>query len=66
MKYLKEQKYSEKTLGMEIEVEMPKCIKGKLFGEIANYLNEFDLEFIDFVGTRDGLEIHRVRPIYIC
>ena len=35
---------------------MLEMYKGQtLFGEIANYLNEFDLEFIDFVGTRRWL-----------
>lgn len=45
-----------KTLGIEIEVEMLEMYKGQpLFGDITHYLREFDLEFIDFIGTRRWL-----------
>ena len=46
----------KKTLGMEIEVEILEMYKGQsLFGEITNYLSDFNFEFIDFVGTRRWL-----------
>jgi len=46
----------KKNLGMEIEVELLAMYKGQpLFGEIVDYLAKFDLEFIDFVGTRRWL-----------
>ena len=45
-----------KNLGMEIEVEMLEMYNGQpLFGEVVDFLVEFDLEFIDFVGTRRWL-----------
>jgi FkbM family methyltransferase len=39
------------TLGLEIEVEFTAIYtKPPLFGEICEYLNRFEFEFIDFVG----------------
>jgi FkbM family methyltransferase len=45
-----------RNLGMEIEVEFLEMYKSQpLFGELVDYLDKFDLEFIDFVGIRRWL-----------
>ena len=46
----------KKTLGLELEVEFIKMYKSQpLFGDVCEFLRDFDLEFIDFVGTRRWL-----------
>ena len=51
----------KKNLGMEIEVELLAMYKGQpLFGEVVDYLDKLDLEFIDFVGTRRWLRDEHV------
>ena len=42
-----------RTLGLEIEVDFLQMYKSQpLFGEVVDYLNKFNFEFIDFVGLR--------------
>tara|TARA_B100000035_G_scaffold72540_1_gene59898 strand:+ start:26600 stop:27568 length:969 start_codon:yes stop_codon:yes gene_type:complete len=46
----------KKTLGLELEVEFIKMYESQpLFGDVCKFLEDFDLEFIDFVGTRRWL-----------
>ena len=46
----------KRSLGMEIEVEFLEMYKSQpLFGEVVDYLDKFNLDFIDFVGVRRWL-----------
>tara|TARA_B100000035_G_scaffold315221_1_gene334523 strand:+ start:8761 stop:9729 length:969 start_codon:yes stop_codon:yes gene_type:complete len=46
----------KRTLGVEVEVEFLNMYKSQpLFGDVCKFLDDLDLEFIDFVGTRRWL-----------